>query len=47
MKWERMDVEKFCFIKHGVYSGYTYRATSIKVLDDHKVHSAVVLPFLV
>ena len=34
-----------CFIKHGVYSGYTYRAVSIKVLGDHKVHSAVLLSF--
>ena len=28
-------------IKHSVYSGYTYRAVSVKVLGDHKVHSAV------
>ena len=32
-------------IKHSVYSGYTYRAVSIKVLGDHKMHSAVVLSF--
>ena len=30
-------------IKHSVYSGYTYRAVSVKVLGDHKVHSAVLL----
>jgi len=34
-----------CFIKHGVYSGYTYRAVNIKVLGDRKVHSAVVPSF--
>ena len=32
-------------IKQGVYSGYTYRAVSINVLGDHKVHSPVVLSF--
>ena len=26
-----------------MYSGYTYTAVSIKVLGDHKVHSAVLL----
>ena len=31
------------FIKHSVYIGYTYRMVSIKVLGDHKVHSAVLL----
>ena len=32
-------------IKQGVYSGYTYRAVTIKVLGDHKMYSAVVLSF--
>ena len=36
---------KNCLIQHDRYSWYTYRAVSVEVLGDHKVHSPVVCPF--